>query len=124
MGSWGRRYLGVCNSHRFELLEDFVREDVQVNGSSVGLGAYVAGLASVVSAFPGYRWDLQRLVVSGDWVAAHFFDPGGHAGVFLGVPASGRRVETQEFAFYRVSSGLIAEVWVAVDNLRLLDQVR
>src|SRR4051812_21101612 len=32
---------------------------------------------------------------------AHFVDTGTHRGAFLGVPASGRSVSTQEFAFYR-----------------------
>jgi predicted ester cyclase len=40
------------------------------------------------------------------------------------VPATGRRVSTQEFAIYRFQAGRIAEVWVTADNLRLLDQLR
>lgn len=37
-------------------------------------------------------------------------------------PPSGRLVETQEFAIYRVDGGRIVEVWVSADNLRWLDQ--
>lgn len=47
-----------------------------------------------------------------------------HAGVFLGVAATGRAVTTQEFAIYRFENDVIAEVWVAADNLRLVDQLR
>ena len=124
LASWYRRYNEVCNSHRFELLADYVHPDVQVNGEVQGLPNYVSGLEAVIAAFPDYRWDLQHLLVDGDWLAAHFTDSGHHPGSFLGVAASGRRVETQEFAFYRVTAGRIVQVWVSADNLRLLEQIR
>ena len=124
LAAWYGRYNEVCNSHRFELLSDYVHEDVQVNGERQGLSDYIAGLRSVADAFPDYRWELQHLLIDGDWLAAHFMDSGQHAGAFLGVAASGRRVLTQEFAFYRVANGRIVEVWVTADNLRLLNQLR
>ena len=124
LATWYGRYNEICNSHRFALLADYVHRDVRVNGEVQGLESYVSGLESVVAAFPDYRWELQHLVVSRDWLAAHFRDSGHHVGTFLGVPPSGRRIETQEFAFYRVARGLIVEVWVAADNLRLLEQIR
>jgi predicted ester cyclase len=124
LATWYGRYNEICNGHRFEMLSDFVHPDVHVNGERQGLTDYIAGLKEVVDAFPDYRWELQRLLIEGDWLAAHFMDSGQHSGLFLGVPASGRRVVTQEFAFYRVASGLIVEVWVTADNLRLLEQMR
>jgi aspartyl-tRNA synthetase len=121
---WYLRYNAVCNSHRFDLLADYVHRHVVVNGEAQGLDSYVAGLESVVTAFPDYRWDLQHLVISGEWLAAHFLDSGHQLGAFCGVSPTGRWIETQEFAFYRVASDLIVEVWVAADNLRLLEQIR
>jgi predicted ester cyclase len=73
----------------------------RVNGEVQGLQAYVRGLQEVVRAFPDYRWDLRHLFVAGCWVSAHFVDTGTHRGSFLGVPATGRAVTTQEFAIYR-----------------------
>jgi predicted ester cyclase len=119
-----RRYLATCNEHRFAELGEFVAEDVVVNGEPQGVAGYVAGLEAVVRAFPDYRWDLRHLLVDGDVVAAHFADTGTHRGEWLGVPATGRRVATQEFAVYRWSRGRIAEVWVTADDLRVLDQLR
>ncbi len=119
-----RRYNSLCNAHRFERLGEFVAPDVEVNGEVQGLAAYVDGLRAVVRAFPDYRWDLRHLLVSGAWLSAHFLDSGTHRGTFLGVPATGRTVSTQEFAIYRFDAGRIAEVWVTADNLRLLDQLR
>jgi predicted ester cyclase len=47
-----RRYLERCNDHRFEELDEFVDDDVRVNGTTQGLDRYVAGLRAVVEAFP------------------------------------------------------------------------
>lgn len=118
-----RRYLARCNAHDFESLGEFIAEDVMVNGRPQGLVAYQAGLAQVVAAFPDYHWELSHLLAEGDWLAAHFIDTGTHHAAFLGVAATRKAVVTSEFAFYRLSSGKIAEVWVAADNLELLRQL-
>jgi predicted ester cyclase len=105
------RYLECCNEYRFEGLDEFVAKDVRVNGAIQGLDSYVAGLRAVVEAFPDYHWDLQRLLVDGNWLSARLVDTGTHAGTFLGVPATGRAISTPEFAIYRVDSGRIVESW-------------
>ena len=123
LAAFYRRYNACCNEHRFEDLADFVARDVVANGTERGLDAYAEGLRAVVRAFPDYRWELRHLVIDPPWIAAHFADTGTHRGPFLGVPATGRSVSTQEFAFYRVDAGRIAEVWVTADDLHLLQQL-
>jgi predicted ester cyclase len=117
------RYLAACNAHEFDRLGDFVDPDVRVNDARQGLTAYVDGLREVVRAFPDYHWDLRHLMIDGDRIAAHFVDTGTHRGAAFGIPATGRSVRTQEFAFYRLGGGRIAEVWVAADNLELRRQL-
>jgi len=112
------------HAHEFHTLGDYVAEAVEVLGEVQGLRAYVEGLETVVHAFPDYQWNLRHLLVDGCWISAHFLDTGTHRGAFLGVPATGRSVSTQEFAVYRIDAGKIVEVWVAADNLHLLDQLR
>jgi steroid delta-isomerase-like uncharacterized protein len=118
-----RRYNACCNEHRFGDLVEFVARDVVTNGTERGLDVYVEGLRAVVRAFPDYRWEIRHLVIDSPWIAAHFANTGTHRAAFLGVPASGRPVSTQEFAFYRVDAGRIAEVWVTADDLQLLQQI-
>jgi predicted ester cyclase len=96
-----RRYLARCNDHRFGELDEFVADDVVVNGQPQELRGYTAGLAEVVRRYPDYHWDLRHLLVNPPWLAAHFFDTGAD-GTF----------RSQEFAFYRVEGGRIVEVWV------------
>ena len=124
LAAFYRRYNACCNEHRFDDLAEFVAPDVVIDGIERDLGAYAEALRAIIRAFPDYHWELRHLLVDPPWIAAHFADTGTQRGPFLGVPATGRPVSTQEFAFYRVDAGRIAEVWGIADNLRLLQQVR
>lgn len=114
-----RRYNAACNEHAFGRLGEFVAPEVVVDGAPRGLAGYVAALREVVRAFPDYRWEIRHLLVDGDWIAAHFLDTGTHRDPAFGVAATGRAVRTQEFAFYRIEAGKIAEVWGTADDLDL-----
>jgi predicted ester cyclase len=104
-----RSYLQRCNEHRFDELGEFVAEDV--NGPTEELSRYVAGLRAVVEEFPDYRWDLQRLLVDGEWLAARLYGTGTHTGPLRGIAATGRVIRTQELVIYRTVDGMIVECW-------------
>jgi predicted ester cyclase len=103
------RYLKRCNEHRFDELGEFVADDV--NGPTQGLSRYIAGLHAVVEAFPDYQWDLQRVLVDGQWLAARLYGTGTHTGPFRGIEATGRVIRTQELVIYRIVDGKILECW-------------
>jgi predicted ester cyclase len=119
-----RRYNACCNAHAFDDLAEFVSPDVVINGTERGLEAYAEGLRSIVRGFPDYRWELRHLVVQEPWIAAHLTDGGTHLGEFHGVAPTGRRVGIEEFAFYRLDAGRIAEVWGMAFHVPLLEQLR
>jgi predicted ester cyclase len=58
-------------------------------------------------------------VVTGGWPSV----VGTHTGAWLGLPATGRRIEMRVMDFYRVENGLIAENWVPIDVLHMLLQM-
>jgi predicted ester cyclase len=97
---------------------------VTIDGERRPRDDYAANLRSWIEAFPDVRWELRHLLVDGDWIAGHFLLSGTHRGPFLGVPATGRSVTAREFALYRVEDGRIAEVWGAVDERGVLEQIR
>lgn len=104
-----QRYLGRCNEHRFDELGEFVADDV--NGPTEGLHAYITGLRAVIDGFPDYRWELQRFLVDGQWLAARLKGAGTHTGSFRGIGATGRAIRTQELVMYRIANRKIAECW-------------
>ena len=124
LAAFYRRYNTYCNEHRFADFGEFVSDDVVINGTDRGLDAYTGGLQAVVRAFPDFRWELHHLVIDAPWIAAHLRDTGTHRKTFFGVQATGRAVGTDEFAFYRVDAGRIAEVWGTAFHVLLLEQIR
>jgi predicted ester cyclase len=63
------------------------------------------------------------LIAEGDLVAARYLVQGTHQGVFLGIPGSGRQVRIQAVESYRLADGKLAEQWVVMDALGLLQQL-
>ncbi len=59
--------------------------------------------------FPDYRWDLQQLLVDGQWLAARLIGTGTHTGPFRGIAPTGRVIRTQELVIYRVAGAKIAD---------------
>jgi predicted ester cyclase len=103
MEAFYRRYLQHCNDHRFHELSEFVAENVTVNGAAQNWRDYAEGLADVVAVFPDFHWDLQHLLIDGNWLSAHLID--------TGTRADGRSIALPEFAVYRLDNGRIAAVW-------------
>jgi predicted ester cyclase len=123
LAAFYRHYNAYCNDHRFDELADFVAPDVVINGSDGGLDAYAENLRVVVRAFPDFRWELRHLMVDPPWTAAHLADTGTHHAPYEGVPATGRSVSTEEFAFYRIEADRIVEVWGTAFGVHLLHQI-
>jgi predicted ester cyclase len=118
------RYIAICNSRRFELLGEFVAEDVRVDGKVRGLEGYIADIKNTVAIFPDYHWELRHLAVDGEWIAAHLLDSGTQALAFRDVAPAGHRFVAPEFAFYRVLKRRIVEVWGRADERAMIEQLR
>lgn len=100
-------------------------EDIPVMpGTSGGPEGYRATVAFLRTAFPDLTMTIEDVVVAGDRVAVRSTARGTHAGDFLGVPATGRRVEFPAFDFHQVADGRFRTSWHLEDNLGLLAQIR
>ncbi|MCV6547466.1 MAG: ester cyclase [Cohaesibacter sp.] len=66
--------------------------------------------------------DEARLYM-GEWAAAFGRQEATHSGDFMGVPASGKRVEIRYMDFWKVVDGKIFDNWVMVDFPHVLSQL-
>jgi predicted ester cyclase len=66
--------------------------------------------------------DEARLFM-GEWAAAFGRQEATHAGDFMGVPATGTRVEIRYMDFWKVVDGTIVDNWVTVDFAHVLSQL-
>ena len=114
-----RDYLNACNRRDWDEVGRHVAETVLVNGQTRTRREYVADIMSITVIFPDYRWELQRALMDGEWLAVHLSDIGTRMRDFLGAPGDGTRVATDEFDMYHIVDGLIREVEGTADNARL-----
>ncbi len=69
------------------------------------------------------RNEIELILAEDDLVAAHQRWAGTHEGEFLGVEASGRRVEFTSTAVLRIRDGLISQAWDELDTGAILAQL-
>ena len=75
-------------------------------------------------AFPDFYTTIENLIAEEDWVAFHLRHVGTHKGDFLGVAATGKRVDFRTMGFNRFSNGIVVENWGLHDHSRVLEQLR
>ncbi len=88
--------------------------------SSETLKPFVAGY---LSAFPDLQFTIEDLVAEGDKVVWRFKATGNNTGPFMGGPATGKSVAVTGIIIFRLENSRMAEAWLNLDVLGLLQQV-
>jgi steroid delta-isomerase-like uncharacterized protein len=103
-------------------------EDISFRGSlgteANGIGEFCAYARSVWLAFPDFHNEIEDMIADGERVAARLTYTGTHRGEVLGMGATGRRVQYEGIGLFTIRDGLIAELHVVADRLRLVEQLR
>jgi predicted ester cyclase len=82
------------------------------------------GLAGLLTAFPDFHFEVLDQLAEGDRVVIRYRGQGTHrGGEFLGIPASGRRIDYTGLVLVRLAGEQIAEFWAQPDQLGLLKQL-
>jgi steroid delta-isomerase-like uncharacterized protein len=125
-----RRYIDAIDSNDssdWSILDEFIAEDVVVHNPQLpGLTPDREGIKDAAEMFrqatPG-RHQIPLQVAESDLVVSLIVGRGTHEGELLGIPATGREVETGGIAIHRIADGKIAEYWADTDTVRVLQQL-
>ncbi len=115
----------MLNEHDPDLVDRFVAPDYRNHNPFVddGREANHRFWAGFFSALPDLTATMEDLVISGDRVVGRFVYRGTHAGEFMGIPATGRRVEMRSIDIWRVENGMFAEHWDELNTLEFFAQL-
>jgi steroid delta-isomerase-like uncharacterized protein len=115
----------VLNHHHIDRLADYLAADVVSYAPSMASGRASAHLllASLFEAFPDFHLTIDALAAMNDQLVARLTATGTHAGVFLGLPATGRRFRVGAFGAWELRKGHCAEQWLQLDVLELFQQL-
>ena len=76
------------------------------------------------AAFPDPRMQAEDVLVSGEKVVARVRATGTHQGEFLGIPATGKRIDVAVIDIMRFGDdGLVHEHWGLFDSLGMMQQL-
>ena len=117
----------VITQGNIESAAQFVWEDVveqvPLPGQRPGLEGLKDILGAMRSAFPDLDFSIKEQIAERDKVASRFEWTGTHSGDFLGVPATGRRVQVWGIVIDRLEQGRIKDTRIIMDTLGLMIQL-
>ena len=74
-------------------------------------------------AFPDITFSIEEMIAVGDKVISRFIMRGTHEGEFLGIPATGNKVEVSGIMISRIENGKIVEHREEIDSLGQMMQL-
>lgn len=117
----------VVNGGNFDLatqlLDPVVVTHNPLPGQPPGAAGFVEALMTMRAAFPDLRAVATHVVGEGDHVAARLQVTATHQGDFIGIPATGRQIQYEEFVVVRFAGGRIIEHWGVADGLAIMQQL-
>ena len=105
------------------LAEDLIEHEDQPPGSPQGLAGFKDFVRRIKAGFPDLECHIEDMTADGDKVWARARLTGTHQGEFMGVPATGNRVEFEVMDIGRFENGKGVEHWGISDAMGLMAQI-
>ena len=122
-----RWFTEVMNEGKLEVIDEICSQDFVDHDPLPGTSPDFAGLKDFVtqvrSAFPDLETTAEDILVEGDRLAVRSTIRGTHKGDFMGIPASGKKVEVSNYDFVRFENDQAAEHWGTIDSAALMEQI-
>ncbi len=120
-----QQHLGeLINAGEFDRFGEVFATDVVDHDPAPDQGPGLAGIQrffkTLGAAFPDAHLAVDALVADGDHVSLAYRVSGTHEGDFLGVPATGQKIEARGLQIGRFQDGKIVERWGSTDELGIL----
>jgi steroid delta-isomerase-like uncharacterized protein len=117
----------VINQGRLERADDLVVQNFVELDPLPGQQQGREGLKEIIgvirTAFPDIHWVMEEMVAEGELVFSRFTWCGTHRGTFLGIHATGNRVEVAGMVLDRVIEGKMAESRILMNTMALMQQL-
>ena len=100
-----RWFSEVMSEGKTDVIDELCSQDFVEHNPLPGTSPDLAGLkgfvAQIRAAFPGLQMTADDLIVEGDRLAVRSTMRGTHKGDFMGIAATGKKVEVSNFDFVR-----------------------
>jgi steroid delta-isomerase-like uncharacterized protein len=123
-----RQFFEAFDRHDTERIEQLV-SSTNYSFHSLGMppmdwNGHKQFIIDITNAFPDIHHDIVDLVAEGeDKVAVRFYATATHKGEFQSIPPTSKKVSFGGMNFFTIIDGKVAEEWVIVDMMGLMQQV-
>jgi len=104
------------------LADDFVEHE-EVPGFAPDKAGVIEFFSTMHRAFPDISVEVKAMAVDGDQLLTHAVMRGTHRGEFMGIPATGRKVEVGFADRTRFRDGRAVEHWGVTDMMAMMEQL-
>ncbi len=115
------------NGRKLQAFDDLVASDSvnhdPNNPQVTDLASFKAWVQAVWQGFPDFAVEITQLIAEEDRVVHVWVCRGTQTGEFMGMPASGRKIEVTGMSVNRLANGKIVETWWNSDMLLFLQQL-
>ena len=121
-----RIYDEAISSGMYDVINELVAPNFQAHGlpmSVYGPEEFRNSIKTFRAAFPDLYMLVEEQIADGDRVSNQGYITGTHRAEFLGVPASGEQIKVNVISIWRFEEGKLAEIWLQLDNLSLMQQI-
>lgn len=116
-------YIACLNAQNWTKLGHFVADDVEHNGSVLGLQGYRKMLENDFAEIPDLQFNVEMLVVEPPNIVSRLRFKCSPSASFLGLRINGRTVSFAENVFYEFRGAKIARVWSVIDKAAIEAQL-
>ncbi|MFC5676019.1 ester cyclase [Aeromicrobium endophyticum] len=108
--SWYMTYVAALEGRQLDQMDQFVAEEVTLNGHPGRRSDVVADMRSILDAVPDMHWEVQEVLVDRDRLAVRAINTGTPEKEWLGVAPTGKSFEIVEYAIYQVRDGRFVQM--------------
>jgi steroid delta-isomerase-like uncharacterized protein len=121
---WNERRLDVADAiFAKDCVTHQLRSGVPADAVPRGPQAIKEHVTGWITSFPDLHFSIEQMLSEDDRVVMQLLMEGTHQGSWMGIPASGKKMQIRMFTVHRVVQGKIVEDWVLVESLGLFQQL-
>lgn len=105
------------------LAEDFVEHEEPMPGMPPTRDTVKQFLTAVRNGFPDFHMAVEDMLQEGNKIAARIIMTGTHLGEFMGIPATGNKVEVQTIDFLEFRGDQMIAHWGVTDTATMMQQL-
>ncbi|MFD6754110.1 ester cyclase [Micromonospora gifhornensis] len=121
--TWYLRYVAALNAHEFDGMDEFINDQVMLNGRMGTRDDVLTVQRQDVDAVPDLHWEVKELLFDRNRIAVRAINTGTPVKEWLGVAPSGASFEIVEYAIYEVRDGRFVQMTALHDSAELLRQL-